>query len=77
MPKRPVQHGAGVRRYKEPGLPRVVGNVPGDRRCMTCGTEFLSEGWHNRLCRRCRTRSQPPGNYGPKGAPVARRGTSS
>ena len=76
MPKRPTQQGAGFRRYKEPGLPRVSGDAPRQRRCMTCGTDFLSEGWHNRLCRRCRTRSQPAGNYGPNGTPLTRRSTS-
>ena len=26
------------------------------RNCMACGTEFISQGPHNRLCDRCRQR---------------------
>lgn len=27
---------------------------PKVRACMSCGNEFLSEGFHNRLCRSCK-----------------------
>ncbi len=27
------------------------------RACLTCGTEFQSEGPHNRMCRACRQQS--------------------
>ena len=27
------------------------------RRCLGCGGEFESEGWHNRLCQQCRKRT--------------------
>ncbi|HJW23779.1 MAG TPA: hypothetical protein VJ576_02685 [Rhodocyclaceae bacterium] len=30
------------------------------RSCMCCGASFLSEGLHNRLCNRCRTKSTSP-----------------
>ena len=30
------------------------------RACMCCRTEFLSEGPHNRLCGRCRTKDVGP-----------------
>lgn len=38
---------------------RAPNNVPTDRKCMSCGEKFASEGWHNRLCLRCRKRSEP------------------
>lgn len=38
---------------------RAPHNVPSDRKCMSCGEVFHSEGWHNRLCLRCRKRSEP------------------
>lgn len=31
--------------------------VRGERACLSCGDKFISEGWHNRLCLRCRKRS--------------------
>lgn len=34
-------------------------HVPSNRKCMSCGEVFASEGWHNRLCLRCRKRSEP------------------
>lgn len=30
------------------------------RRCLCCGASFRSEGAHNRLCCRCRTRETTP-----------------
>lgn len=38
---------------------RPVQDVPTERNCMSCGESFASEGWHNRLCLRCRKRSVP------------------
>lgn len=38
---------------------RAVNDVPTERSCMSCGEKFQSEGWHNRLCLRCRKRSEP------------------
>lgn len=29
----------------------------GQRRCLTCGDQFMSEGIHNRMCAPCRSRS--------------------
>lgn len=31
-----------------------------ERKCLGCGNTFDSEGPHNRLCNRCRTRSASP-----------------
>jgi len=30
---------------------------PAKRNCLNCGTKFKSEGWGNRLCPTCRSRS--------------------
>lgn len=30
------------------------------RPCMRCGTEFQSEGWHNRMCDTCRRTDSGP-----------------
>lgn len=38
---------------------RAATDVPRERSCMSCGETFASEGWHNRLCLRCRKRSEP------------------
>ena len=38
---------------------KAAHNVPGERSCLSCGEKFMSEGWHNRLCLRCRKRSAP------------------
>jgi len=54
----------------DPVRARARGDAPAERQCMTCGTTFFSEGWHNRLCRRCARRSAPPGSS------AAHRGTS-
>lgn len=43
------------------GLPRALGDNPGERLCLACRQAFYSEGWHNRLCGHCRKRSEPPG----------------
>ena len=40
-------------------FPRAVGDVPRKRRCLACGDTFYSEGWSNRMCKRCRKRSAP------------------
>jgi Zn finger protein HypA/HybF involved in hydrogenase expression len=44
-----LAHGMPLRRPEE--------DVACARRCMGCGGEFESEGWHNRLCPQCRKRS--------------------
>jgi hypothetical protein len=31
-----------------------------ERKCMTCGTTFMSEGPHNRMCNACRQKSASP-----------------
>ena len=41
--------------------PRPKGDVPAERPCMSCGEPFQSDGWHNRLCQRCRKRSDAGG----------------
>ena len=51
----------------EPDRPRAAGDRPAERRCMSCGEIFLSEGWHNRLCNRCGKRGQSQGNYAAHG----------
>lgn len=33
------------------------------RLCMCCKTPFTSEGPHNRLCCRCRTKEKPPFDF--------------
>ena len=40
---------------------RPVGDVSMQRDCMTCGRAFISEGWHNRMCPRCRKRGNAVG----------------
>mgnify|MGYP001216693820 CR=1 FL=1 len=40
---------------------RPVADMPAERSCMSCGESFASEGWHNRLCPRCRKRSVADG----------------
>lgn len=37
--------------------PRPAADVPAERACISCGEPFMSEGWHNRLCPKCRRRS--------------------
>ncbi len=32
-------------------LPKQTGRV---RRCLMCGRDFVSEGSHNRVCKRCK-----------------------
>lgn len=34
--------------------PRAVSDVPQERRCLRCETSFCSEGFGERICRRCR-----------------------
>ena len=36
---------------------RPAGDTAKVRNCMACGEPFESEGWHNRMCRRCRKRT--------------------
>ena len=36
---------------------RAEGDTAKTRNCMACGEPFESEGWHNRMCRRCRKRT--------------------
>lgn len=31
--------------------------APSQRKCMTCGRSFISEGIHNRMCRGCKQRA--------------------
>ncbi len=40
---------------------RPDGDVSMERDCMTCGRTFVSEGWHNRMCPRCRKRGDAVG----------------
>ena len=35
---------------------RLAGSRPAMRNCVSCDERFLSTGFHNRLCRRCRPR---------------------
>lgn len=34
-----------------------------ERPCMCCGTKFMSDGPHNRLCGRCRTKEKTPFDF--------------
>lgn len=34
--------------------PRAVADVPQERRCLRCKTSFRSEGFGERICRRCK-----------------------
>ncbi|CCQ72191.1 protein of unknown function [Magnetospira sp. QH-2] len=36
---------------------RSRADQPTKRQCLSCGKEFESEGWGNRLCSRCRKRT--------------------
>jgi hypothetical protein len=45
----------------------------GPRPCLCCGTEFESEGIHNRMCARCRVRGDALGAYGYQGADAGRK----
>lgn len=53
----------GLKRMKETSKPeadythRPDRDRPTSRKCMCCNQVFESEGWHNRLCSRCRSRS--------------------
>lgn len=38
-------------------LERAVGDVPRERHCLRCNTVFWSEGFGERVCRRCKTTS--------------------
>jgi hypothetical protein len=42
-----------------PQIARATGDVPKERRCMSCGKPFASQGWHNRMCNSCQKRSVP------------------
>jgi phage FluMu protein Com len=33
---------------------RALGNVPQERKCLRCKTLFCSEGFGERICRRCK-----------------------
>jgi len=33
---------------------RALGDVARERRCLRCSTEFWSEGFGERICRRCK-----------------------
>jgi hypothetical protein len=77
MPKRQTKLTRRTARHRQdndPELPRVTGDGPAERWCMTCGATFLSEGWHNRLCRRCAKRSQSLATYAARGVSRTGRG---
>lgn len=38
-----------------------------ERACMTCGTKFMSEGNHNRMCTRCRQNNSGDGVFSEQG----------
>ena len=38
----------------ETSPPRAAGDVPRERRCLRCSTVFWSEGFGERICRRCK-----------------------
>ena len=59
MPDRSLPSQAESELAEDAGIVRVAGNCAQERPCMACGKPFLSEGWHNRLCDRCRKRSEP------------------
>ncbi|MEX2644531.1 MAG: hypothetical protein WD270_13830 [Acetobacterales bacterium] len=41
--------------------PRPSDDIARERSCMTCSRPFVSEGWHNRMCPRCRKLGDPMG----------------
>lgn len=45
-------------------IARAQGDTAKERRCMSCGKQFASEGWHNRLCNGCQKRSVPYDSIG-------------
>ncbi len=49
---------------ESPPIARASGDEPKERRCMSCGKSFASEGWHNRLCNPCQKRSVPYDSVG-------------
>ena len=57
----------GDRLDEDPSPRRATGDGPAERRCMSCQEIFVSEGWHNRLCRRCARRGQSRGTYAARG----------
>lgn len=71
MPKqfaKPIVRTNPYRTDDDPFVPRAKGNGPAKRRCMSCGDEFPSEGWHNRLCNRCAKRGQSLPAYASRGS---------
>ena len=46
---------------EEEPVERPAADRPQRRRCLSCGKEFASSGWSNRLCNDCRRRDGPPG----------------
>lgn len=40
---------------------KPTADVAAERSCMTCSRPFVSEGWHNRMCPRCRKLGDPMG----------------
>ena len=46
---------------EESVIHRAEGDVAAERACIACGEAFMSEGWHNRLCPKCRRKSDPFG----------------
>jgi hypothetical protein len=61
MHQHSLEHNPPSDRVDVPGRPRPKGDVPADRACLSCGEIFRSDGWHNRLCPRCRKRSDSGG----------------
>lgn len=61
MPVEGTEQNSANEKLELTALPRPVGDRPEERNCMNCGTQFYSEGWHNRLCNQCRKRSEPVG----------------
>ncbi|TNF19834.1 MAG: hypothetical protein EP318_13085 [Rhodobacteraceae bacterium] len=48
-----------ARSLSEANLPlfapkRALGDVPRERRCLRCSTSFPSEGFGERICRKCK-----------------------
>jgi|GEM_PF-5922136 len=71
MPQKQAKSIVRTNAYKtddDPFVPRATGDGPAERRCMSCGATFLSDGWHNRLCRPCAKRGQSMPAYAARGS---------
>lgn len=69
----PGAHDLADRKCDQLNAAQDTARKRGKRKCMTCADEFLSEGIHNRMCDRCRSRADPLGGYAYSGQSDGRR----